>query len=74
MMSLFVSFTLTPMLCSRFLKLEAAPAGGLHRAKSKSESIFLPSGRRRLWSCFSKGAMRHKFLVVVFTGVVIYEH
>ena len=27
MMSLFVSFTLTPMLCSRFLKLEPAAAG-----------------------------------------------
>ncbi len=33
MMSLFVSFTLTPMLCSRFLKLEhAGPGNGHHRA------------------------------------------
>src|SRR5215471_21248609 len=32
-MSLFVSFTLTPMLCSRFLKLEHGEVG---HAKSKS--------------------------------------
>ena len=36
-MSLFVSFTLTPMLCSRFLKLEPAEAG---HAKSKSGFIY----------------------------------
>ncbi len=30
-MSLFVSFTLTPMLCSRFLKLEPAEAGHGHQ-------------------------------------------
>ena len=35
-MSLFVSFTLTPMLCSRFLKLEPGEAG---HAKSKSGFI-----------------------------------
>ena len=37
MMSLFVSFTLTPMLCSRFLKL--APGEGGH-AKSKSGFVW----------------------------------
>ena len=36
MMSLFVSFTLTPMLCSRFLKLEPGEAG---HAKSKDGFI-----------------------------------
>src|SRR5579885_1611152 len=37
MMSLFVSFTLTPMLCSRFLELEHREDGrGHHRAASKS--------------------------------------
>jgi HAE1 family hydrophobic/amphiphilic exporter-1 len=37
MMSLFVSFTLTPMLCSRFLKLEPSKAG---QAKSKSGYVY----------------------------------
>src|SRR5206468_5948628 len=37
MMSLFVSFTLTPMLCSRFLKLEPGEAG---HAKSKSGLVY----------------------------------
>src|SRR5579883_3212054 len=36
-MSLFVSFTLTPMLCSRFLKLDPSEAG---HAKSKSGWIY----------------------------------
>ncbi len=71
MMSLFVSFTLTPMLCSRFLKLEAAPAGGSHLAKSKSGIFYrLIDGT---YGAVLKGAMRHKFLVVVLTGLVIYS-
>ena len=37
MMSLFVSFTLTPMLCSRFLKLEPSHGGP---AKSKSGFVY----------------------------------
>jgi HAE1 family hydrophobic/amphiphilic exporter-1 len=37
LMSLFVSFTLTPMLCSRFLKLDPADVG---HAKSKSGFIY----------------------------------
>ena len=70
-MSLFVSFTLTPMLCSRFLKLEAAPAGGAHQAKSKSGIFY-----RMIDGAYGgvlKGAMRHKFLVVILTGLVIYS-
>ena len=70
-MSLFVSFTLTPMLCSRFLKLEAAPAGEAHRAKSKSGIFYrLIDGS---YGFVLAGAMRHKFLVVVLTGLVIYS-
>ena len=45
-MSLFVSFTLTPMLCSRFLKLE--PGEGGH-AKTKAGFIYrLVDGALRL--------------------------
>ena len=38
-MSLFVSFTLTPMLCSRFLKIEHSEDGAGH-ARSKSGFIY----------------------------------
>ena len=70
-MSLFVSFTLTPMLCSRFLKLEAAPQGAAHQARSKSGIFYrLLDGA---YGAVLKGAMRHKFLVVVLTGLVIYS-
>jgi len=70
-MSLFVSFTLTPMLCSRFLKLEAAPVGGAHQARSKSGIFYrLIDGA---YGAVLRGAMRHKFLVVVLTGLVIYS-
>ena len=71
MMSLFVSFTLTPMLCSRFLKLEPAPAGAAHEPKSKSGIFYrLIDGA---YGIVLKGAMRHKFLVVALTAVVIYS-
>ena len=61
-MSLFVSFTLTPMLCSRFLKLE--PGEGGH-AKSKSGFIWRHGRRRlradsaRLAACQMAGRARH---------------
>ena len=70
-MSLFVSFTLTPMLCSRFLKLEPASLGGAHHARSKSGIFYrLIDGA---YGAVLKAAMRHKFLVVVLTGLVIYS-
>jgi HAE1 family hydrophobic/amphiphilic exporter-1 len=72
-MSLFVSFTLTPMLCSRFLKLEPAAAGrghGHHQAKSKSGLVYrLIDGS---YGLVLRTAMRHKFLVVLLTvGVIV---
>src|SRR4051794_7277994 len=66
-MSLFVSFTLTPMLCSRFLKLEAALAG--HQAKSKSGFFYrILDGS---YGLILKGALRFKFAVVLLTIGVI---
>ncbi|HEX3726921.1 MAG TPA: efflux RND transporter permease subunit, partial [Pirellulales bacterium] len=66
MMSLFVSFTLTPMLCSRFLKLEATHGG---TPKSKSGFIY----RLIDWS-YGKSlrmALRFRFLVFLLCiGVV----
>lgn len=67
-MSLFVSFTLTPMLCSRFLKLEPGEAG---HAKSKSGFIYRiidgSYGQILRWS------LRFKPIVVVLTILVIFS-
>src|SRR5262249_15967574 len=68
-MSLFVSFTLTPMLCSRFLKLEPKKVesadetvAGSISAKSKSGWIYrLVDASYGLSLRF---AMRHRFLIV----------
>src|SRR6185369_14717581 len=61
-MSLFVSFTLTPMLCSRFLKLDPSEAG---HAKSKSGVIYrLIDGS---YGRLLRGALRFKPLVVLLT-------
>ncbi|MFM1801406.1 MAG: Multidrug resistance protein MdtB [Planctomycetota bacterium] len=63
-MSLFVSFTLTPMLCSRFLKLEG-------HGHSSSKSGFL-------WRIIENGyagilgwCLRYKFIVILLTLGVI---
>jgi HAE1 family hydrophobic/amphiphilic exporter-1 len=68
MMSLFVSFTLTPMLCSRFLKLEHGDGG---HAKSKSGFFYriMEGG----YVLILKGAMRAKWLVVLLTIGVIFS-
>ncbi len=59
LMSLFVSFTLTPMLCSRFLKLEKHESG---QAKSKSGWIY------RLTDAFYgsclRWSLRHRWLTM----------
>ncbi|MBI2823575.1 MAG: efflux RND transporter permease subunit [Planctomycetia bacterium] len=65
MMSLFVSFTLTPMLCSRFLKLDPSEAG---HAKSKSGIFYrLIDGS---YGGILRLALRFKFLVVIATILV----
>jgi HAE1 family hydrophobic/amphiphilic exporter-1 len=69
MMSLFVSFTLTPMLCSRFLKLEPSLPGNRRQPKSKSGNFY------RLIDGAYGGvlglALRYKFAVVLLTVAVI---
>ena len=65
-MSLFVSFTLTPMLCSRFLKLDPGEAG---HAKSKSGLIYrLIDGG---YGVALRRALRFKALVVLLTVFVV---
>jgi HAE1 family hydrophobic/amphiphilic exporter-1 len=65
LMSLFVSFTLTPMLCAKFLKLEPGEAG---HAKSKSGWLFRATdtvyGKALRW------ALRHRILMVILCGFV----
>jgi HAE1 family hydrophobic/amphiphilic exporter-1 len=64
-MSLFVSFTLTPMLCSRFLKLEP----GTGHAKSKDGLFWRLVDGSYGW--ILRGALRFKWLVVLITLGVI---
>ena len=65
-MSLFVSFTLTPMLCSRFLKLE--PGEGGH---AKSKDGFLYRIVDSAYGGVLRFALRFKFLIVILTVLVI---
>jgi len=68
LMSLFVSFTLTPMLCSRFLKLDPSESG---HAKSKGGFIYrIVDGG---YDGILRFALRFKWLVVLLTIGVIYS-
>lgn len=66
LMSLFVSFTLTPMLCSRFLKLDPAEVG---RAKSKSGIFYRLIDRG--YGSILRIALRAKWLVVALAVAVV---
>ena len=68
-MSLFVSFTLTPMLCSRFLKLETPGPGENRRPKSKSGIFYRLIDGSYGW--ILRAALRFKFVVVLLTLAVI---
>ncbi len=65
-MSLFVSFTLTPMLCSRFLKLEPSEAG-----HAKSKDGFVYKAIDRSYGLALRGALRFKPVVVILSLLVI---
>lgn len=65
MMSLFVSFTLTPMLCSRFLKLK--PGAG-HNS-SKSGWFYGLVDRGYGWSL--RWAMRHRWISLAVCVLVV---
>lgn len=58
-MSLFVSFTLTPMLCAHFLKLE--PSGSSH-SNSKSGLIYRLTDRA--YGLALRWALRHRLITV----------
>ncbi|WZO98860.1 efflux RND transporter permease subunit [Isosphaeraceae bacterium EP7] len=65
LMSLFVSFTLTPMLCSRFLKLEHAEGGHSSKSGFFYRIVDGAYGRLLLFS------LRHKALIVLTAVVVL---
>ena len=65
-MSLFVSFTLTPMLCSRFLKLEGEGHG--HAA---SKSGLLWRVLEGSYVAILGWSLRHKFIIILLTIGVI---
>ncbi len=65
LMSMFISFTLTPMLCSRFLKAEDG------HATSKSGFVWrIVEGTYMLALRFS---LRHRWLVVVLTVLTLFS-
>jgi HAE1 family hydrophobic/amphiphilic exporter-1 len=67
--SLIVSFTLTPMLCSRFIKIPArAGSGGGHRG-SKESRVFRPIDRT--YTAMLRWSMAHRGLVVLTCALVI---
>ncbi len=66
LMSLFVSFTLTPMLCSRFLKLDHSEGGS-----AKSKSGFFYKLIDKGYGSALKFSLRFKPLVLVLTILVV---
>ena len=68
MMSLFVSFTLTPMLCSRFLKLEHSEDG-----PTKSKDGFVYRIIDKGYDGILRFALAFKWIIVILTGAVIYS-
>jgi HAE1 family hydrophobic/amphiphilic exporter-1 len=63
MVSLLVSFTLTPMLCSRFLRI---PEGGGH----KSKDTFLFRILDRPYAALLRWSMRRRWVIVLAAAVV----
>ncbi|MFO1065028.1 MAG: efflux RND transporter permease subunit [Pirellulales bacterium] len=64
-MSLFVSFTLTPMLCSRFLKLEPQHA----HASSKSGPLYRAVDVGYGWTL--RWALRHRWVTLVVCVLIV---
>jgi len=66
MVSLLVSFTLTPMLCSRFLRVKrVAPGTGGSRSFGFYRAIDHGYGTILHWS------LRHRWVIIALSGVVV---
>ena len=63
LMSLFVSFTLTPMLCSRFLKVEPGHGG--------SKSNFVYRAVENSYAAILGWSIRHKWIVAGLSALLI---
>lgn len=72
-MSLFVSFTLTPMLCSRFLVLEhtTGPDGVPVSAASKSGWVYRVIDT--MYGITLRWALRHRFLMVTACVLIFFS-
>jgi len=66
--SLIVSFTLTPMLCSRFIKMPSGGAGREHHT-SKESPFFRPINRT--YTAMLRWSMAHRAIVVLVCVLVI---
>jgi HAE1 family hydrophobic/amphiphilic exporter-1 len=64
--SLLVSFTLTPMLCSRFIRI---PARGTGHLASKENRLFRPIDRT--YTAMLRWSMAHRGIVVLTCALVI---
>src|SRR5262245_16329773 len=67
--SLLVSFTLTPMLSSRFIKVPAQAGQSEHAHGSKDSAIFRPIDRA--YTAMLRWSMAHRITVVVVSVLVI---
>lgn len=65
-MSLFVSFTLTPMLCSRFLKIEGDTGG-----HAKSKEGFIYKALEAFYGWVLRWSMRHRWLTIGICLLVV---
>jgi HAE1 family hydrophobic/amphiphilic exporter-1 len=64
--SLFVAFTLTPMLCSRFLKVKAGPRGPFEgRVDALNDFLKRRYGRMVVWS------LGHRWIVVLSALLIV---
>jgi HAE1 family hydrophobic/amphiphilic exporter-1 len=68
LMSLFVSFTLTPMLCAYFLKLDPAEAG-----HAKSKNGFVYQAVDTVYGAALRWALRHRFITVGICVLVMFS-
>ncbi|MEI6527942.1 MAG: efflux RND transporter permease subunit, partial [Planctomycetota bacterium] len=66
LMSLFVSLTLTPMLCSRFLKLEK-----IDSSHSGSKSGWIYRGIESIYGLVLRWSLKHRWLTVLLSLLVV---
>ena len=69
MVSLLVSFTLTPMMCARWLKPKRVAAGGGRPRDSKHSKVFEPLDRT--YARMLDWSMAHRWTVVVLAVLVL---